>query len=47
MNLVNNQDGFFDNLVNLTPRELRKRGSISFQSKSEKIRNQLRRIDAQ
>ena len=42
--MVQNRNGFFDNLKMLSTKELRKKGSISFLSKRERTQFQLERI---
>ena len=42
--MVQNRNGFFDNLEMLSSKELRKKGSISFLSKRERAQFQLERI---
>ena len=43
--MIPNVGGFFDNLEHLTAQELRKKGSIRFLSKREKMQFELERIN--
>ena len=43
--MVVNRNGFFDDLEPLHPRELRKHGGISFQSKKQRMEMELARIN--
>ena len=43
--MIQNRNGFFDNLEMLSVKELKKRGSINFLSKREKMQFELDRIN--
>ena len=43
--MIPNVGGFFDNLEQLTAQELRKKGSIRFMSKRQKMEFELERIN--
>ncbi len=43
--MIPNRNGFFDNLEPLSVKELKKKGSINFLSKKEKMELQLARIN--
>ena len=42
--MFENRNGFFDNLDELSVKQLKKNGDISFMSKKEKLELQLQRI---
>jgi len=43
--MVPNRNGFFDNLEQLSAKEMRRKGSISFLSKKDKLQFELERIN--
>ena len=43
--MIANRNGFFDGLENLSQKELRRKGSIKFLSKREKLQFELERIN--
>ena len=43
--MIDNSDGFFDNLTPLTAKEMKKKGSVNFLSKKQQLEIQLARIN--
>ena len=44
MEMIPNRNGFFDNLEQLSAKELKKKGSLSFLTKRERMEMELGRI---